>query len=82
MKNVLITASVANNGHSRACEEISAAMKPYGEEVRELLESAWLATGPKSFERATEIYAIAQRRELPIAAVEAADVLLLAAEYK
>jgi len=51
-------------------------MKQYKEEVRELLESTWLLTGPKSFEIAIEIHAIASDKNVPFVAVEALDVLL------
>lgn len=81
MKNVLITASVSSDAHICTCKKISEDMKQYKEEVHQLLETTWLTTGPKSFEKAIEIYSTLQRKSIPVVVLEVEDVLLHDAEY-
>jgi methylmalonyl-CoA mutase cobalamin-binding subunit len=75
MKDILIVVSPISSQHLEICKTLSRAAEAYGQEVKEILGSAWLLTGRKSFEAAMSIYQIAFDKKLPVAAFEIESVL-------
>jgi hypothetical protein len=75
MKDILIVISPTSEKHRDICKRMKMEAEELEGKARQVLESAFLVTGPKSFEIATRLYCIAVESKLPVAIFEIESVL-------
>ena len=76
MKDILIVASPTNGKEFEVCNTMRSVVSEEGGDVKYPVDTAFLLTGPKSFEIAARLIDIASRKKLPVAAFEIESVLL------
>jgi hypothetical protein len=75
MKDLLLIASPFTGVDGESCNIISQEASAYEESVRQMLSTAWLISGHKSFEIAKQLHDRADQRKLPVALIEVESVL-------
>jgi|APSaa5957512622_1039677.scaffolds.fasta_scaffold431246_1 hypothetical protein len=75
MKDLLLIASPSTGVDGDSCDIISREASVYGESVRQILSTAWLICGDKSYEIAKQLHDRADQRKLPVALIEVESVL-------
>ena len=77
MKDILIVLKPRINGSREPYNKVKMEAKKYEESVQEILGTAFLVTGPKSFEIAMSLYRIALENDIPVAFFEIESCLLI-----
>lgn len=75
MKDLLIVTSPSTGRHTDTCNTMKRAIQERGGKLKLDLETAFLLTGPKSFQIAAELYDISVRNPIPFAVFEVESVL-------
>lgn len=76
MKPILIVVSPSATRHLDTCNTMKTEASKLNKSVQVILDSAFLATGTKSFEIAMSLYRIAEQGKLPVAIFEIESTLL------
>ena len=75
MKDLLIVVSPDTGAHREICNIMQTEASNIDKSVRRVLETAFLLTGPKSFEIAISLHRIASDKGLPVAVFEIEQLL-------
>jgi len=75
MKDLLIVVSPSTGKHLDVCKIMKMEAQKLDKSLQQPLESAFLATGPKSFEIAMLLHRIASENNIPVAIFEIESVL-------
>jgi len=75
MKDILIIVAPNTGVHRDICNTMQTEASNIDKSVQRILETAFLATGPKSFEIATLLHRIASDKGLPVAVFEIEQLL-------
>jgi len=77
---LFITSSRKRSLHVEAGKKLATAIQEQKEGVKQLLDTTWLLTGPKSFEIVLLLRSIAAEYDLPVVVVEVEAVLFASAQ--
>lgn len=77
MKDILIAITPKSDYDHEVCKELATGRPEYKPTLQILTDTAWLLTGPKSFEVAISICHILTRKNLQYICVEVESLLLV-----